>query len=123
MNIWDEDSPQDDVIVGQICYDELELKPEEDDEPEVVIIDGQINLEEIQSLNNKIIETDNPNVEPGLNGVKNLNIKDDIKVIEVDTKSKDNIVKERKVKEKENAQNLCKSKISSILNGCGGGGN
>ena len=55
----DDVMPQNEVIIGQICYDELELKHQEEDLDDVAIIDGQINLNDLEIQKTNITENYN----------------------------------------------------------------
>ena len=71
-------NPENDIIVGQICYDELDLKPiEEPKEEQNVAIEGQMGL----------FDMDN-NQTP-----------------KIDKKSKETVVKERKQKNRNKSRN------------------
>ena len=75
MENEDELLPQNEVILGQICYDELEYQTEEKEEIDVAIIKNQINLDELQ-FNNKTdrkIEVKKENVEKKQSKTVNTN--------------------------------------------------
>ncbi|MBO5884722.1 MAG: DNA topoisomerase 4 subunit A [Clostridia bacterium] len=56
MEDKDDVTPQIEVIIGQICYDELELIPLEEETIDVAVIEGQLNLSDIEIQKTNITE-------------------------------------------------------------------